>query len=162
MIVLSSPPACGKTTWSINFQKQHANTFIVAVDKLRQELLGRLDKNYVKEDLWNLFDDRIREYASYDLDNLVVIADSAFALNKHRRQVVERHPEFDRYVLVLFTCLIEESIENNQSRDDDLKVLDNKFFKDWKEFEKPDIDTLEMYDEFIRVIGNYKRTKVNK
>lgn len=161
-IVLTSPPACGKSTWALNFQKQHENTFIVSSDDIRAELYGKIDKRNIEEKLWDVFDKRVREYANQDIEDLTVIADSNFYRNAYRTELVKRHPEFDRYVLVIFTCLIDESIENNKNREKGVVYPEDLLLEIWDDFEKPNAETLEYYDEFIRVIGNYKNTKVNK
>lgn len=161
LIVLTSPPACGKSTWAKRFKNDHPNTFIVSSDDIRIELQGKVDKRYIEDDLWDLFDKRVREYASQDLENLVVIADSNFYRNAYRTELVKNHPEFDRYVLVIFTCLFDESVENNKSEHERVVCPDDLLQKIWDDFEKPDAETLEYYDEFIRVIGNYEHTKVN-
>ena len=162
LIVLTSPPACGKTTWARNFQKDHSNVFVVSSDEIRAELgIDPADSSRDTE-VWETFDRKITEYANQDIENLTVIADSLCDLNKWRLRIVKSHPEYDRYLLVIFSCLLEESIENNKNRDEKAVVPEDRLLDLWNKFEKPTPEVIDCYDEFIRVIGNYKRTKVNK
>ena len=163
LIVLTSPPACGKTTWAKNFQKDHANVFVVSSDEIKEELIKNSnDTSRLDLEVWETFDRRITEYANQDLPNVTVIADSLCDLNEWRLRIVRTHPEFDRYLLVIFTCLLEESIENNKNRDEKSIVPEDVLLDSWNKFERPTPEVIECYDEFIRVIGNYKRTKPNK
>ena len=156
LIVLTSPPACGKSTWAKNYQKTHKDCYIVSSDEIRFELTGKTDDFTRQDEVWKVFDERITEKCNEGGKDAIVIADSLMDLNRLRREIVEKHPEFDRFVLIYFLCLYEESCINNKNRPSQYIVPDDVLKALWDKFEKPDIKTLDMYDNFIRIIGNFK------
>ena len=155
LIVLTSPPGCGKSTWAKNYQSRHENVYIVSSDALRYELTGVSDDFSKQPTVWELFDQRITEYSKKDPD-VTVIADSLMDLNKLRQAIVKKHPEFDRFVLIYFMCTYEESCRNNKNRSPEAIVPDQALKELWDKFEQPSIETLDCYDNFIRIIGNFK------
>ena len=157
LVVLTSPPACGKSTWAKNYQARHENVFIVSSDALREELTGCTDDFSKQQDVWALFDKRISEKCLAGGENVTVIADSLMDLNSLRVEIVKKHPEFDRFVLIYFFCTKEDSLRNNQNRPKQFIVPDDAMERLWAKFEKPDIATLEYYNDYLRIIGNFKQ-----
>lgn len=156
LVVLTAPPACGKSTWAKNYQKAHPHTYIVSSDDLRKEITGVTDDFSRQAEVWELFDKRITEYCMKEEETVTVIADSLCDLNSLRVDLVKKHPEFERFVLINFTCLYEESYENNKKRAPEYVVPDDQLKRLWNKFEKPDSATLEYFDDYVRIIGNFK------
>jgi len=150
LIVLSAPPASGKSTWAKSYQESHDETYIISSDAIRYELTGQLQDFSKQKEVWELFSLRIHEYAKKS-ENATVILDALCDLNSLRIKYVKDNPEYDRYILVLFPHTFEEMKKYNQMRDPSQIVPEEALRALYNKFEAVTDEVLSLYDEVIRV-----------
>lgn len=150
LIVLSAPPASGKSTWAKKYQEEHEETYIISSDQIRFELTGQLQDFSKQKEVWDLFSLRIHEYANKG-DNVTVILDALCDLNSLRIKYVKENPEYDKYILVLFPHDLEEMKRLNKLRDGAQVVPENALIALYNKFEKASEEALSLYDEVIYV-----------
>ena len=161
LIVLSAIPGSGKSTWAKRYQKEHANTFIVASDEIRVQLLGRVN-DFSKESLvWCTFLDNMNHYAE-TMDNVTVIADATNLQNKYKKYYAQMTPKFDRHILVRFDIPYDICLIQNTMREKDRIVPPEAMAKLLQEFELPDEETLKCYDDYQIITDFISRKALNE
>lgn len=148
LIVLSAIPASGKSTWAKAYCSSHENVKIVSSDAIRYEITGTYNDHTRQKEVWELFEKRIKEYAQ--IDNVTVILDALNDLNVLRSKYVKENPEFDKYILVLFSSNEENCQYYNSLRSEDKvpeAILSNLFAK----FEDVDEPTADLFEEIYKV-----------
>lgn len=150
LMVLSAPPASGKSTWSRMYKESHDNVYIISSDGIREELTGSLQDFSCQDKVWETFNKRIKEY-SYLGDDITVILDSLCDLNWIRKKYVLENPEYDRYVLIYFKPDKEQELINNKMRKIESIVPDDAMIMLINKFEELDDETRSLYDEIIDV-----------
>lgn len=150
LIMLSAIPASGKSTWAKKYKETHDNVFIVSSDAIRMEITGGDFHDQSKQRLvWEIFDNRIHEYAKND--NCTVILDALNDVNDVRLRYLTTTPEFDKKILVLFEVNLERSMYYNSLRDEKVKVPDEAMVELKNKFQEPSEEVLELVDEIIQV-----------
>lgn len=149
LYLLSALPGSGKSTWAKRFKSLHPETKIVSSDQIRIDLLGKVDDFKHETLVWDTFLKRIHEYGKED--GSIVIADSTNILNEFRRFYVEKTPEFDKHVLVMFDIPLPIVFAQNKLRGGDRVVPDAAMEKMTKQWERPSEEITKMYDEVIHV-----------
>ena len=150
LIVLSAPPGSGKSTWAKLFAGSHPNTYIISSDAIRYELTGQMQDFSKQKEVWEIFEQRIHEYAKLG-DDINVILDALCDLNSLRVKYVKENPEYDRYVLVLFPHSLEEIEYLNKQRKKENIVPDEVVLALYKKFEEPTKEVLDLFDEVKEV-----------
>lgn len=149
LIVLTGAPGSGKSTWTKNYLLAHKNTYVVSSDAIRFEITGCFDNHSRQKEVWELFANRIHEYATND--DSTVILDALCDLNSLRIKYVKDNPEFDKYVLVYFPRTFEYIQKYNKMRPKEVWVPDDILESLYKKFEKPNDEALGYFDEVIIV-----------
>ena len=150
LILLSAIPGSGKSTWAHQYQKEHANTYIVASDDVRRRVAGAIQNFDQEAKVWEVFLEEIHHYGKKD--NVTVIADATNLQNAYRRYYHDQTPEFDKHILVLFDIPFDICKLQNRLRPTDRIVSDEAMEALHEEFEEPTQEILDLYDEY-RVIG---------
>ena len=156
LILLSAIPGSGKSTWARAYQSAHPNTYIVSSDEIRKRLLGGI-QNFSNEALiWKTF---LEDLKAHEGQDCTVIADSTNLQNAYRRFYYENTPGFDRHVLVVFDVPFERCMVQNKRRLQDRVVSDEAMHSLKAEFEEPSDDVIAMYDEYLRIDGDFNIIK---
>ena len=150
LIVLSAPPGSGKSTWAKLFAESHPNTYIISSDAIRYELTGQMQDFSKQKEVWEIFEQRIHEYAKKG-DDINVILDALCDLNSLRIKYVKENPEYDRYMLVLFPHTLDEIEYLNKQRKKECQVPDQVVMALYKKFEEPTQEVLDLFDEVREV-----------
>ena len=64
LIILSAVPGSGKSTWAKKYQSEHPNTYIISSDQIRFELTGVYQDFSRQKEVWEIFEQRIKDYFS--------------------------------------------------------------------------------------------------
>ncbi len=151
LIILSAPPACGKSTWAKEFLQNHQdNTYIISSDAIRLELTGEMQNFSKQKEVWETFERRIHEYALKG-DDINIILDALCDLNSLRVKYVKENPEYDKYVLVLFRHTLEDAKRYNKMRDPSSYVPEEALITLYNKYEEPTEEVLNLFDEVIEV-----------
>lgn len=156
MMLLSAIPGSGKSTWAKKYQKDHPNTFIVSSDEIRVKLWGKVNDFHDEATVWKTYLDQINDYAN-QFEDVTVIADATNLQNKYRKMYCEETPHFDKHVLVMFDIPYEICLIQNQMRSSDRIVPRSGMDKLMAEYEKPDEETLNMYDDRLIITDVSKK-----
>lgn len=152
LIVLSSTPGSGKSTWAKRYQNSHPNTYIISSDEIRFELTGSYQDFSKQKEVWELFEKRIHEYANKG-DNITVILDALTDLNVLRINYAKNSPEYDNHTLVVFNKKFEDTKKFNKDRKSEHWVPDDVLEALFKKFEPISDETRKYYDEIIEING---------
>lgn len=152
LIVLSSTPGSGKSTWAKRYKNTHKNTYIISSDEIRYELTGQYQDFSKQKEVWELFEKRIHEYANIS-DDVTVILDALTDLNILRINYAKNSPEYDVHKLVVFHKEFEETKKYNKQRNNVLWVPDHILEELFKKFEPISDETKKYYDEIIEING---------
>lgn len=147
LIILTAIPASGKSTWANNYAESHDNVKIISSDAIRIELTGSYNNYSRQKEVWETFSNRIKEYSS--IDGVTVILDALNDLNSLRQKYVKENPEYDKYVLVMFTTSINNSIYYNSLRDGN-RVPDDVLKQLQAKFEPLNKETEDLFDEIYK------------
>ena len=151
LIMLSAIPASGKSTWAQEYQKNHPEVYIVSSDEIRLEVThGDYHDHTKQKEVWELFDQRIHEYANKS-ENATVILDALNDVNVVRYKYLSTTPEFDKKILVLFPNTLAKSKKYNDMRPKEASVPDDVLVQLVNKFEPPSEEVLELVDEVIEV-----------
>ena len=151
LIMLSAYPASGKTTWAKKYQEEHPHTYILNSDEIRLELTnGNYHDRSKQDQVWELFDKRIHEYALLH-DDVTVMLDAVNDTNEVRLKYLKTTPEFDKKILVMFPSTLERSMYFNSLRPAECRVPDHIIEYMFNKFEKPSEEVLSYIDELIEV-----------
>ncbi len=151
LIMLSAVPAAGKTTWAKSYQKNHENVYIINSDEIRMELTNGVYQDRSKQkEVWELFDQRIHEYANKG-DDVTVILDALNDVNSVRYKYLSYTPVNDYKILVLFPTSLDKSQEFNGRRPWPNKVPDDVLVELVNKFEEPSKEVLDLVNEVITV-----------
>ena len=150
LIVLSAPPGSGKSTWAKEYKRNHPDTYIISSDKIRFELTGTNQDFSKQKEVWEIFEQRIHEYANKN-ENVTVILDALCDLNRLREMYVKNNPEYDHYILVLFSHTFEEIEKLNKKRESYKIVPDDALKALWDKFEEPTKEVLDLYNELWQI-----------
>ena len=151
LIMLSAVPAAGKTTWAKDYQKDHENVYIVSSDDIRLEVThGNYHDQSQQAKVWEIFEQRIHEYAKKG-DDVTVVLDVLNDVNWVRYKYLSITPEFDQKVLVLFPTTLEKSKEFNNTRPADCRVPDDALEMLNNKFEEPSKEVLDLVDNVVTI-----------
>ena len=151
LIMLSAVPAAGKTTWAKDYQKDHENVYIVSSDDIRLEVThGNYHDQSQQAKVWEIFEQRIHEYAKKG-DDVTVVLDALNDVNWVRYKYLSTTPEFDQKVLVLFPTTLEKSKEFNNTRPVDCRVPDDALEMLNNKFEEPSKEVLDLVDNVVTI-----------
>lgn len=150
LIMLSAIPASGKSTWAMEYQRTHDNTYIVSSDDVRMEVThGDYQDHSKQKEVWELFEKRIHEYGQ--IDDVTVILDALNDVNAVRLKYLSTTPEFDKKILVMFPNSLERSRQYNNLRQEEVRVPDFILVGLVEKFEQPNEEVLKYIDEVIEV-----------
>ena len=150
LIMLSAVPASGKTTWALEYKKNHPNTYIVNSDDIRMEVTNGDYQDHTKQkEVWELFEKRIHEYGK--IEDATVILDALNDVNVVRLKYLTTTPEFDKKILVLFPTTLEKSRFFNNQRKVEIRVPDPILEALVNKYEEPSQEVLDLVDEVRRV-----------
>ncbi len=148
--MLSAIPASGKSTWAMEYNKNHPNTYIVNSDDIRMEVThGDYQDHSRQKEVWELFEKRIHEYGQ--IENATVILDALNDVNVVRLKYLSTTPEFDKKILVLFPSNLDKSRKYNNQREVEVRVPDNILVGLVDKFEAPSKEVLDLVDEVMEV-----------
>lgn len=116
--------------------------------------MGSYVNFYNGKGIWKVFDERIAKIAN-TYEDVTVIADSPCDTNELRKESERRHPEFDRHILMLFSCSFKDLLINNKKRIKQKVLSDKKLKQLYNKFEQTDLETLEYFSDYMRIIGNF-------
>lgn len=151
LIMLSAIPASGKSTWALEYQKNHPEVYIISSDLIRLEVThGDYHDHTRQKEVWEIFEKRIHEYANIS-ENATVILDALNDVNEVRYKYLSTTPEFDKKILVLFPNTFEKSKKYNDMRPKDASVPDDILVMLVNKFEEPSKEVLDLVDEVIEV-----------
>ena len=150
LILLSAIPGSGKSTWAKKYAHEHPNTFIIASDEVRIEIAGEAQNFDHEEEVWRVFLERINEYADR-YEDCNVIADATNLQNRFRAFYAKETPKFDKHVLVVFHIPLDVCLKQNLIRPADRIVPEDAMRNMAKEFEEPNEEVYELYDEIVFV-----------
>lgn len=150
LMLLSAVPGSGKSTWAEQFKLLHKHVLIVSSDGIRRELTGKIQDFNHEEEVWKIYFNRIIEYRD-KYDDVTVIADSTNIYNKFRLLYPQQIPGFDKKVLVMFRKPLEKTLELNKLRGKDRIVPEEAVRRMYENFEEPNEEVIETYDEIITV-----------
>ena len=147
LIVLAGIPGSGKSTFAANYELHNPNTFIVASDKLRLELFGRVDDFTHEDFLWSQFEKMIIEKAkTYQ----TIIADSSATTNLRRLRWSKLFsPHFNNLELVYFNIPFATCLKRNEARHMTIPYEDMIIMR--QAFEKPSQEVEKAYNKIIYV-----------
>ena len=156
LIICTAIPACGKSSWAKRYKNSHPNTYIVSSDEIRLELTGGNYHDRSKQaEVWKVFSERIHEYGANE--DATVILDALNDTNELRRKYVVENPEFDKYILAVFSFNPERSKLVNGERpktafvpDEVMDILINKF-------EQPTEEIKSLFDEIWNIEWSEKK-----
>lgn len=149
LYLLSALPGSGKSTWAKRFKEKHQQAKIVSSDSLRTELLGKVDDFSAEKLIWDTFLERIHEYGKEE--GAIVIADSTNLTNHYRTYYLDKTPEFDRHVLVLFDLSFDQCERLNDLREGDKRVPLEAMRRMERQFEPLSKQVEARFDEVIHV-----------
>ena len=155
LIVMSSVPGAGKSTWTRRYVESHSNCHVISSDGIRYELTGSY-QDFSKQDLvWKTFEDRIHEYANRG-DDVTVILDALCDLNSLRIKYAKESPEYDKKILVVIHKDFETISKYNKERKEESWVPDHILEMLYKKFEQPSEEAKSYYDEVIEIEGYFE------
>ena len=155
LIVMSSVPGAGKSTWTRRYVNSHDNCYVISSDAIRYELTGSY-QDFSKQDLvWKTFEDRIHEYATKSED-VTVILDALCDLNSLRIKYAKESPEYDKKILVVIHKDFETISKYNKQRKEESWVPDHILEMLYKKFEQPNEEAKSYYDEVIEIDGYFE------
>jgi predicted kinase len=154
LIVLSSVPGAGKSTWCKKYVETHENCHVISSDAIRYELTGSY-QDFSKQDLvWETFERRIHEYAKLG-DDVTVILDALCDLNSLRIGYAKNSPEYDKKILVVIHKNLSEIEKYNKERASEKWVPDNVIKMLYEKFEDLTDEARSYYDEVIEINGYF-------
>lgn len=160
MILLSAIPGSGKSTWARAYQAEHPNTHIVSSDELRKKHFGAVNNFHHEKKLWDLFLEGLNSFDKEE--DVTVIADATNLTNAYRRYYCENTPNYEKHILVVFNIPFEVCKIQNEMRTNDRIVPPEALERLRKEFERPDDETMDLFDEVIIVGKSYVSEKVKE
>jgi len=147
LIVLTGIPGSGKSTYAEEYARRHPKTSIVASDKLRRELFGRVDDFSHEDILWERFEKMIVD-KSRRFD--VVIADSSASTNARRLRWAKLfRPSFNEIELVFFDIPFALCLKRNEMREVKIPRADMLIMRET--FEKLTEEVASAYDDVIAI-----------
>ena len=156
MIILSAIPGSGKSTWARRYQAENPNTHIISSDELRKTLYGRVNNFEHEKDLWAHF---LQSLNSFEGDDVTVIADATNLTNAYRRYYLEQTPSYERHILVCFNIPFDICRFQNRQRENERVVPEDAMDKLIAEWETPNQETIDLFDEVIFVGPNFVSEK---
>lgn len=150
LIVMSSVPGAGKSTWCRRYKESHENCYIISSDEIRYELTSSYQDFSKQKEVWELFEKRIHEYASLHED-VTVILDALCDLNELRIRYAKDSPEYDKKILVVIHKDFNNVSKFNKQRIEEKWVPDHVLEMLYKKFETPSIEAKSYYDEVIEI-----------
>ena len=150
LIVLSAPPGSGKSTWAKQYIAKNPNTVIISSDEIRYEITGQYPDVSKQEEVWELFEKRLVDFATRD-DNADVILDALVDLNSLRIKYAELGKNYKRKILVVLYKPYNELVKNNKDRQPEKWVPDDVMQMLYNKFERPTKEVIDMYDEYIYI-----------
>lgn len=150
LIILSAVPGSGKSTWAKLYQEAHPNTYIISSDQIRFELTGEYQDFSRQKEVWEIFENRIKEYAKKDGD-VTVILDALIDLDILRKKYVETTPEYDYHELVVINRSFDDIKKFNRQRAEEKWVPDDALVTLYHKFEFPKKEIIDLYDNYIYI-----------
>ena len=150
LIVLSSVPGAGKSTWCKKYISTHDNCHIISSDGIRYELTGSYQDFSKQALVWETFEKRIHEYANISED-VTVILDALCDLNSLRINYAKNSPEYDRKILVVIHKELDQIMKYNKVRSEDKWVPEDVLVMLYNKFEEPSEEAKSYYDEVIEI-----------
>lgn len=150
LIILSAVPGSGKSTWAKKYQSEHPNTYIISSDQIRFELTGVYQDFSRQKEVWEIFEQRIKDYAKLEGD-VTVILDALIDLDILRRKYVETTPEYDEHELVLIYRTFDEVKKFNRLRPQEKWVPDEALIALFEKFELPKKEIIDLFDKYIYI-----------
>lgn len=150
LIILSAVPGSGKSTWAKRYQETHPNTYIISSDQIRFELTGVYQDFSRQKEVWEIFENRIKEYAKLDGD-VTVILDALIDLDILRKKYVETTPEYDEHELVLIYRSFEDIKKFNRQRPKEKWVPDEALIALFEKFELPKKEIIDLFDKYTYI-----------
>lgn len=160
LIVLSALPGAGKSTYSEQFRRTHKNVFVVSSDEIRKELTGEYQNFAMEKEVWETYLNRLNEYAKKELDDLTVIADATNPTNYFRKYYFENTYGYDEKILVTIFKPWELLLKQNMMRNEKKIVPLYAMEKLRAEWENPNQEIIELYDQYLRINRWFSSDKV--
>lgn len=155
LIVMSSVPGAGKSTWCKRYQKLNKNCYIISSDGIRFELTGCLNDFSKQKEVWETFERRIHEYANLH-DDVTVILDALCDLNRLRIGYAKDATEYDKKVLVVIHKDFETVKKYNRERNKEQWVPEDALLQLYNKFEPLSEEARACYDEVIEIDGYFE------
>ena len=150
LIVMSSVPGAGKSTWCRRYKESHDNCHIISSDAVRFELTGSYQDFSKQALVWETFEKRIHEYANISED-VTVILDALCDLNSLRIKYAKEAVEYDKKILVVIHKKFEEISKYNKKRKEEQWVPDHILEMLYNKFEPLSDEARNLYDEVIEI-----------
>lgn len=158
LIICTAVPASGKSSWANRYKASHPNTYIVSSDGIRLELTnGNYHDRSKQAEVWRVFSERIHEYGANE--DATVILDALNDTNELRRKYVVENPEFDKYILAVFSLNPERSKKLNSERPRDAYVPDEIMDILINKFEQPTEEIKSLFDEIWEIQWQKEKPK---
>jgi tRNA uridine 5-carbamoylmethylation protein Kti12 len=154
LIVMSSVPGAGKSTWCRRYKSLHENCHIISSDAIREELTGTLNDFSKQKEVWETFEQRIHEYANLG-DDITVILDALCDLNTLRIKYANLATEYDKKVLVCIYKDLETIQKYNKERRQEQWVPDDVLIQLYNKYEPLTEEARNCYDEVIEINGYF-------
>jgi tRNA uridine 5-carbamoylmethylation protein Kti12 len=149
-ILLSAVPGAGKSTWANAYAASHNNVYIVSSDEVRKEVTGEY-QNFTQEPMvWEVFRQRIHEYAAQG-DDVTVIADAVNDTNVLRIYYAKEAHEFDKKIFVFIHKELDVVLKQNFMRAKDKWVPPDIIEIFFQKMEQPSEEAIKQYDQYILI-----------
>lgn len=159
LILLSAIPGSGKSTWANEYKRTHENTFIVASDEIRIRLTGDVQNFEHEDEVWATYLSDLNRYAE-EYEDVNVIADATNLTNEYRLFYGKMTPKFDKHSLVVFNIPLDICLLQNRMRTRSRIVPEEAVKKMYTQFEKPNDEVMDLFDEVIFIGKSYHSDKV--
>ena len=159
LILLSAIPGSGKSTWANEYKRMHENTFIVASDEIRIRLTGNVQNFEHEDEVWATYLSDLNRYAE-KYEDVNVIADATNLTNEYRLFYGRMTPMFDKHSLVVFNIPLDICLLQNRMRTKSRIVPEEAVKKMYTQFEKPNDEVMDLFDEVIFIGKSYHSDKV--
>lgn len=115
VILLSGIAGSGKSTWALNYVKDHLNTAILSTDEVRYDLFGTYTPDRDSQKI--VMKEIIQRASEYSSMGISVIIDTAVVVNKNRVKWYNRlRPYYDEIDLVIIDTSYETCLKQNLMR----------------------------------------------
>lgn len=142
LILLSGPAGIGKSTWALDFIKEHKNYIILSTDETRYQLFNTYTPSNKEEK--QVINNMVTKAVDASNKGLNVIIDTAIISNKSRMKWYNRLKDyFENFTLILFRAPLSLCLMNNNKRE--RKVPINVIKQMYQHYEVPNIDVFKSF-----------------